>query len=60
MTDTFSLREALSNSAVVREVVAHYRARLRSPDANTQLRAAKSLLLLAIYHHQFNKAFSEN
>ena len=47
MTNTFSVREALSNPAVVREVVEHYRARLRSPDANTQLRAAKSLLAVA-------------
>ncbi len=52
MTDTLSVREALSNPAVVREVVEHYRARLRSPDATTQLRAAKSLLALAIYHFQ--------
>lgn len=60
MTNTFSVREALSNPAVVREVVEHYRARLRSPDATTQLRAAKSLLALAIYHFQFDKPLSEN
>ncbi len=47
MTNTFSVREALSNPAVVCEVVEHYRARLRLPDAHAQLRAAKSLLLLA-------------
>ncbi len=48
MTDTFSVREARSNPAVVREVVEHCRARLRSPDATTQLRAAKSLLALSV------------
>ena len=38
MMDAFSVRDALSNLAVVREVLEHYRVRLRSPDASTQLR----------------------
>ena len=60
MTETFSVREALSNPAVVREVVQHCRARLHSPDELTQLRAAKSLLALALYHFHFDKPLLEN
>lgn len=54
MERKFSPRKALANPAVVREVIQHYRLRLQSPDEHTQLRAAKSLLALAIYLIHFN------
>ena len=54
MARKFSLRKALSNPAVIREVADHLLQRMRSSNQTVQLKATRSLLLLTLLNVQQN------